>query len=40
MVVIRRCRIEQRGHDVAEYAAMFAIILIVIVATIRLLAAS
>jgi hypothetical protein len=38
--VIRRRRIEDRSHDMAEYAVMLSIILMVVVSAIRLLASN
>ena len=36
MPLLRRLRIEDEGQDIAEYAVMLAVILVLVVGTIRL----
>jgi len=37
MQVIRRLWTEEKGQDVAEYAVMLAVILVIVVGTVRLI---
>jgi Flp pilus assembly pilin Flp len=35
--LLRRCWLEEQGQDIAEYAVMLAVILVLVVGTIRLI---
>ena len=37
MELVRRLWCEQRGQDIAEYAVMLAVILVIVVGTVRLI---
>ena len=37
IALLRRLRMEEKGQDIAEYAVMLAVILVLVVGTIRLI---